>query len=93
MKLAKAVICLDCDEVYEDARLRSPTDHGLPKSNGCPSCGCQKYHPLSRWLAPMNSEPVVSKSSLQLQCSNCGHLWDIHCKKHTIPCCPGKCSL
>ena len=28
-----------------------------------------------------------------MKCSNYGELLGFHCKKHTIPCCPGKCSL
>lgn len=41
MKVANAVICLDCDTIFE-------LDH-------CPKCLSKSFHPLRKWLTPLHS--------------------------------------
>ena len=40
--LENALLCMDCDTVFDDAL--------------CPSCGSESYFPLSRWVQPVLEE-------------------------------------
>lgn len=41
IRLVSAVLCLDCESVYDDSFRRT---------TGCPACGSLKREFLARWL-------------------------------------------
>ncbi len=43
MKLSTSRLCLDCNEVYEEA--------------GCPACGSEAFAYLTRWVPPSDQRP------------------------------------
>lgn len=43
MRLANARLCLDCDEVHEDAR--------------CPTCASESFAFITRWVTPERATP------------------------------------
>ena len=57
MKIADALICLECDEVYRVEEMFNATQV-------CPSCSSRSHIRLSRFFAPLNKEnekPVQGK--------------------------------
>lgn len=41
MKLSQSMVCMDCNEVFEVARL-----------GRCPHCGSGSIWPIDKWLSP-----------------------------------------
>ncbi len=60
MKISKALLCLDCDEVFE---VKKPEKCGKLL---CPSCGASTFVALSKWIQPMNVERVERDFSFML---------------------------
>ncbi len=48
MKLTSARLCLDCDEVHDEAH--------------CPACGSESFAFLTRWVDPGGLRPAVRRS-------------------------------
>ncbi len=48
MKLAEAVICISCDEVFSREEFKA---HG----QSCPACGCATVVFLAKWVTPLEA--------------------------------------
>lgn len=42
MRLNNAIVCLDCEEIFE------------PPIRRCPHCGSDQFKPLGAWIMPMS---------------------------------------
>lgn len=48
MKVDDALVCLNCDEVYDR------------ESGACPACASDHFHPLNDWLQPWSEERAIA---------------------------------
>ncbi|MDL2275822.1 hypothetical protein LJC22_06830 [Desulfosarcina sp. OttesenSCG-928-G10] len=56
MKLVSALICLDCDEVFQAGKTETP----------CPACGSRTSWRLKKWIRPTQGvRAAVQKDSPQ----------------------------
>jgi len=49
MKLKNAMLCLDCDSIYDGGR--NPEDGKAARE--CPHCGSRARWPLAMWIKPL----------------------------------------
>ena len=61
MKLRDAIICLNCDEIF-DSIICTNTKTKI-FMNWCPSCGSHAAHRLCRWIPTMNEKIETASPS------------------------------